>query len=94
MTIEIKKVNNEAVIRIIGVIDAITAPALSKAIRESAKSTPIITLDLNGMDSISSEGLSVIMGARKKMRGTGSLKLTGVCESVMQLFEAQAIGKA
>lgn len=93
MTIEIKKQNNEAFIHVEGVIDATTAPALAKAISESAKSTPSIVLDLNGIDLISSEGLDAILGARSSMRAIGSLRLAGICESVMQLFEASAVAE-
>ena len=90
MKIEIRKENNEATILVAGILDASTAPALSRTIKASAKSTPSIILDLNGVEHISSEGLSVILGARKRMKGMGSLRLTGVCESVIEAIEATA----
>ena len=87
MTIDIKKQNNEAVITVTGVLDGVTALALAKTIRERARTSPNITLDLNGVDHISSEGLGVLLGTRKKLKSTASLKLSGICESVMQILE-------
>ena len=91
MTIEIKKKNKEAVIKVLGVLDDITSKALEKAIIDSAKNTPNIILDLNGIKDISNEGLTVLLGARKKIKKTGSLRLTGVCESVMQVLESSGV---
>ena len=91
MTIEIKKRNNEAVIKVVGVLDNVTADALEKAISSSARNTSVIVLDLNGIEHISNEGLLVILGARKKMKEIGELRLTGVCESVMQVLEATGV---
>ena len=88
MTVEIKKRNKEALIKITGVLDKITAESLEKTIGDSVKSTPNIVLDLNGIDNITSEGLLVLLRTRKKIRSVGSLRLTGVCESVMQIIEA------
>ena len=87
MTIEIKKRKKETVIRVTGVLDDVTAPALEKAISDIAKNTTIIILDLNGIDEISGEGLLALLKARKEMKEKGSLRLTGVCESVMQVIE-------
>lgn len=87
MTIDIKKRKNETVIRVIGVLDAITAPALEKTINNSAKNSSSIILDLNSVDEISGEGLQIILGVKKNMEREGSLQFTGVCESVMQLIE-------
>ena len=39
------------------------------------------------MQYISSAGLRVLLSAQKKMQKIGSMKLTGVCESVMDVFE-------
>lgn len=94
MTIVIKKKDKEAVIEVGGVLDEITAKALEKAINDSAKSTPSIVLDLNGIEDISKEGIMVLLKARKEMRSIGSLKLAGICESVMQIIEAGCVNNA
>ena len=87
MTIEIKKNNRETVIQIVGRLDTITAPALDKAIAEDIGDTKNLVLDVKGMEYISSAGLRVLLAAQKKMQKIGSMKVTGVCEEVMEVFE-------
>ena len=87
MTIEIKKNNQETIIEIIGRLDTITAPALDKTINEDIGETKNLVLDVKGMEYISSAGLRVILAAQKKMQKIGSMKVTGVCEEVMEVFE-------
>ena len=87
MTIEIKKNNQETIIEIVGRLDTITAPALDKTISEDIGDTRNLVLDVKGMEYISSAGLRVLLSAQKKMQKIGSMKVTGVCEEVMEVFE-------
>ena len=87
MTIEIKKNNQETVIEIVGRLDTITAPALDKTINEDIGDTQNLVLDVKGMEYISSAGLRVLLAAQKKMQKIGSMKLIGICEEVMEVFE-------
>ena len=87
MTIEIKKSNQETIIEIVGRLDTITAPALDKTINEDIGDAKNLVLDVKGMEYISSAGLRVLLAAQKKMQKTGSMKVTGVCEDVMEVFE-------
>lgn len=87
MTIEIKKNEKEVIIEIAGRLDTTTAPALNKTINEDIGDTQNLVLDLNGMAYISSAGLRVLLAAQKKMQKIGSMKLIGVCEEVMEVFE-------
>ena len=87
MTIEIKKTEEETIIEIVGRLDTITAPALDKTINEDIGDTKNLVLDVKGMEYISSAGLRVLLSAQKKMQKIGSMKLTGVCEEVMEVFE-------
>ena len=87
MTIEIKKNNQETSIEIEGRLDTITAPALDKTIAEDIGDTKNLVLDVKGMEYISSAGLRVLLSAQKKMQKIGSMKVTGVCEEVMEVFE-------
>ena len=87
MTIEIKKNQEETIIEIVGRLDTITAPALDKTINEDIGDTQNLVLDVNGMTYISSAGLRVLLAAQKKMQKIGSMKLIGVCEEVMEVFE-------
>ena len=87
MTIEIKKSNQETIIEIVGRLDTNTAPALDKAINEDIEDAENLVLDIKGVEYISSAGLRVLLAAQKKMQKIGSMKVTGVCEEVMEVFE-------
>ena len=87
MTIEIKKNDQETIIEIVGRLDTITAPALDRTINEDIGDTKNLVLDAKGMEYISSAGLRVLLSAQKKMQKIGSMKVTGVCEEVMEVFE-------
>ena len=87
MTIEIKKTETETIIEIVGRLDTITAPALDKTINEDIGDAKNLVLDVKGMEYISSAGLRVLLSAQKKMQKIGSMKVTGVCEEVMEVFE-------
>ena len=87
MTIEIKKNTEETIIEIVGRLDTITAPALDKTINDDIGDTKNLVLDVKGMEYISSAGLRVLLSAQKKMQKIGSMKVTGVCEDVMEVFE-------
>lgn len=87
MTIEIKKNNQETTIEIVGRLDTITAPALEKTITKDLGDTKSLVLDVKGMEYISSAGLRVLLTAQKKMQAIGSMKVTGVNETVMEVLE-------
>jgi anti-sigma B factor antagonist len=87
MTIEIKKNPEETIIEIVGRLDTITAPALDKTIHEDIGDTKKLVLDVKGVEYISSSGLRVLLAAQKKMQKIGSMKVTGVCDEVMEVFE-------
>ena len=87
MTMEIKKNAEAAVIEIAGRLDTTSAPALEKAINEDIGDAKNLVLDLKGVQYISSAGLRVLLGAQKKMQKIGSMKVTNVCEAVMEVLE-------
>ena len=87
MTIEIKKNQEETIIKIVGRLDTITAPALDKTINEDIGDTKNLVLDVKGMEYNSSAGLRVLLAAQKKMQKIGSMKVINVCEEVMEVFE-------
>ena len=87
MTIEIKKNAAETMIRIVGRLDTITAPALDKTIHEDIGDTKNLILDMKSVEYISSAGLRVLLGAQKKMQKIGSMKVINVCAEVMEVFE-------
>ena len=87
MTIEIKKNAEETIIELVGRLDTTTAPALDKTIGNDIEGTKNLVLDFKNLEYISSAGLRVLLGAQKKMQKIGSMKVTNVCEEVMEVFE-------
>ena len=87
MTIEIKRNAEETVVELVGRLDTTTAPALDKTINEDIADTKILVIDLKKIEYISSAGLRVLLSAQKKMQKIGSMKVTNVCEEVMEVFE-------
>ena len=87
MTIEIKRNAETTTIELGGRLDTTTAPALDKTINEDLANTKNLILDIKGLEYISSAGLRVLLGAQKKMQKIGSMKVTNVCEEVMEVFE-------
>ena len=87
MTIEIKRKAEETIIELAGRLDTNTAPALDKTISNDIEGTKDLVLDLKSLEYISSAGLRVLLGAQKKMQKIGSMKVTNVCEEVMEVFE-------
>lgn len=87
MTIQQIKKGQELTISIEGRLDTVTAPSLDKAIEENLSGVTSLILDLNKLDYISSAGLRVLLSAQKKMQKLGAMKLTGVCEEVMEVLE-------
>ena len=87
MTMEIKKNAEATVIEVVGRLDTTSAPALEKAINEDIGDDKNLVLDLKGVQYISSAGLRVLLGAQKKMQKIGSMKVSNVCEAVMEVLE-------
>ena len=87
MTIEIKRNAEVTTIDIVGRLDTTTAPELDKTINEDITDVKDLVLNLKGLEYISSAGLRVLLGAQKKMKKIGSMKLVHVREEVMEVFE-------
>ena len=87
MTLNVNRNENVATIEIVGRLDTVTAPSLDKMINEELEGVSELTLDMNALEYISSAGLRVILSAQKKMQKIGSMKLVGVGEAVMEVFE-------
>ena len=70
-----------------GRLDTTTAPELEKSLQESLEGVGELVLDMTGLEYISSAGLRVLLSAQKTMMKRGGMKVTNVCEAVMEVFE-------
>ena len=68
-----------------GRLDTNTAPELESFIAENYDGKGSIVINCEKLSYISSAGLRVLLGAQKKTKG--AMKLTNVCELVMEVFE-------
>ena len=87
MTIEKIMNGTAATLKIIGRLDTTTAPELEATIDGCAAGLKELVLDCGGLEYISSAGLRVILKAQKLMNVQGSMKLTGVNETIMEVFD-------
>ena len=87
MTIE-KKINNDAVTFIVsGRLDTQTAPELENELDSVLAGLKELTFDFANLEYVSSAGLRVILKAQKAMNAQGSMKLIGVNDSIMEVFD-------
>lgn len=87
MTIE-RNVKGAAVtLKIVGRLDTSTAPALEAAVDGLAADVKELVLDCGGLEYVSSAGLRVILKAQKRMNVQGRMKLTGVNETILEVFD-------
>ena len=87
MTIE-KKINEQEVTLIVsGRLDTQTAPELENELDATLSGVKELTFDMTNLEYISSAGLRVILKAQKAMNAQGSMKLTGVNDSIMEVFD-------
>ena len=87
MTIEKKIENGNVTIKVSGRLDTTTAPELEAALDEVLENTKELIFNLENLEYISSAGLRVILKAQKSMNTKGSMKLTGVNDSIMEVFD-------
>ena len=87
MTIE-KKINGEEVtLAVSGRLDTQTAPELENELDAILSGLKELTFDMTKLEYVSSAGLRVILKAQKAMNTQGSMKLTGVNDSIMEVFD-------
>ncbi len=87
MIITNEQKNEKMTIHIEGRLDTITSPELEKAVDAIPEEVTDLTLDMKEVAYVSSAGLRVLLGAQKKMNKIGSMKVTGVCEPVMEILD-------
>ena len=87
LTIE-KNLNATALtVTLTGRLDTTTAPDLEKELKASLDGVTELTFDLAALEYISSAGLRVLLSAQKTMNRQGTMKLTHVNETIMEIFE-------
>ena len=70
-----------------GRLDTNSSPALEAELKQSVGRVKELIFDFSGVEYISSAGLRVLLAAQKVMNRQGSMKLIGVNDDVMEVFE-------
>ena len=71
----------------VGRLDTTTAPAFERELEASLVGVKELIIDMKQLSYVSSAGLRVLLKAEKKMKTHGRMKVTGVNEVVMEVFE-------
>ena len=79
--------NGKAVLTLEGRLDTVTAPETESAVKEILPAITELTFDFQKLEYISSAGLRVLLSAQKAMNAQGKMTVTGVNETVMEIFE-------
>lgn len=87
MKIEKNIENGNIKIDLIGRLDTITAPELEKELDSLLPCANNLIFDMKELEYISSAGLRIILKAQKTMKDKGEMKLIGVNENIMEVFE-------
>jgi len=78
---------NKLCLSLAGRMDTSTAPELEAELKAGLSGVKELTIDLTELDYLSSAGLRVLLGAQKTMNKQGSMKVTNVNETIMEIFE-------
>ena len=70
-----------------GRLDTNSSPALEAELKQSVGGVKELIFDFSDVEYISSAGLRVLLAAQKVMNRQGSMKLIGVNDDVMEVFE-------
>ncbi|MCF0123465.1 MAG: STAS domain-containing protein [Ruminiclostridium sp.] len=87
MTINKTTADSAVTLALSGRLDTLTAPDFEAAVEEAVSQADHMTLDFAQLQYLSSAGLRVILKAQKVMGTKGSLRVTNVNETVMEIFE-------
>lgn len=85
MNIDFIKNDGALYVALDGRLDTTNAPKFEELLSENYADAQSLIINCEKLAYVSSAGLRVLLAAQKKMRD--SMKLTNVCELVMEVFE-------
>ena len=87
MTIQTIKNEDALTVSVTGRLDTTTSPELFEELKKSLDGIRDLTMDLEGLEYISSAGLRIMLSTQKTMNQQGTMKLINVSSMVMDVFE-------
>ena len=76
-----------------GEMDTTSAPALQEALEPVLPGLHLLTLDLGGVNYLSSACLRLLLASSKIMKKQGRMRLTNVQDNVMQVLDVTGFSK-
>ncbi|MBR2742324.1 MAG: STAS domain-containing protein [Clostridia bacterium] len=87
MTINTEKNGTALSVTLEGRLDTATSPQLDEALKASMPGITELVFDLEKLEYLSSAGLRVLLSAQKVMNKQGSMTVTNVNDTIMEIFE-------
>ena len=91
MTINVFEENGMTVVAPEGKIDHVTAPEFENKAAELVKSHDTLTLDMAGVEYVSSAALRAILKINEDLEEKGGLILKNVNQKIMEIFQITRI---
>ncbi len=87
MTYTISEGDGTLVVRMQGRLDSTGTPQVEAGLEGKLDDVTDLTLDLWGVNYVSSMGLRLLLALQKRMYKQGTMRVTNVCDEVMDLFD-------
>ena len=87
MTINKTSNGTELTVALEGRLDTTTAPQLEAEMKTALPNVKELTFDFSKLDYISSAGLRVLLSTQKVMNKQGSMRITNVNDTIMEIFD-------
>ena len=78
---------SELIVNLEGRLDTSTSPQLENDLKANIDGVSELIFDIKDLQYISSAGLRVLLSAQKIMNKQGSMVVTGVNSTIMEIFE-------
>lgn len=79
--------NTDLTVALEGRLDTTTAPQLEAELKRGLGGITSLTLDLAGLEYLSSAGLRVILSAQKVMNKQGGMVVKNANDTILEIFE-------
>lgn len=87
MTINKEIQDKTMTLKLTGRLDTTTSPELEKELKASLDGIEDLRMDFSELEYISSAGLRILLAAQKTMNKQGTMSITGVNDTIMEIFD-------
>ena len=87
LNIDMNSEGEKLTVKLAGRLDTTTSPELESELGKSLDGIKELEFDFSDLEYLSSAGLRVLLNAQKTMNQQGEMKLTGVSDTIKEIFE-------